>query len=151
MMSECYTIRPMMPSDIEDVLVVERDAFQMPWIRQAFMNELMENPFAHYLVAEDHEQIVGYCGIWIALNEAHITNIAVLSSHRHQGVGRLLLKSMIRRALELEAVSMTLEVRESNADAQRFYKTFGFKKTGVKKGYYTDNCEDAWIMSLTFS
>nr|WP_319592847.1 hypothetical protein [Salicibibacter halophilus] len=58
---------------------------------------------------------------------------------------------MIRRALELEAVSMTLEVRESNADAQRFYKTFGFKKTGVKKGYYTDNCEDAWIMSLTFS
>nr|WP_319592790.1 GNAT family N-acetyltransferase [Salicibibacter halophilus] len=87
MMSERYTIRPMMPSDIEDVLVVERDAFQMPWIRQAFMNELMENPFAHYLVAEDHEQIVGYCGIWIALNEAHITNIAVLSPIGIKGWG----------------------------------------------------------------
>ncbi|QQK78201.1 ribosomal protein S18-alanine N-acetyltransferase [Salicibibacter cibarius] len=141
----------MMLDDIEDVLVVERDAFQMPWIRQAFMNELMKNPFAYYLVAANQEQIVGYCGIWIALYEAHITNIAVLSSHRHQGVGRLLLQGMIRRALELEAISMTLEVRESNTDAQSFYKTFGFKKSGVKKGYYTDNCEDAWIMRLAFS
>ncbi|QQK79208.1 ribosomal protein S18-alanine N-acetyltransferase [Salicibibacter cibi] len=150
-MSERYTIRPMMPSDIEEVLIVERDAFQMPWIRQAFINELMKNPFAHYLIAVDQEQIVGYCGIWIALHEAHITNIAVLSAHRHQGVGRLLLQAMIRRALALEATSMTLEVRESNTDAQGFYKTFGFKKTGIKEGYYTDNCEDAWIMRLAFS
>ncbi|SDJ31381.1 ribosomal protein S18-alanine N-acetyltransferase [Natribacillus halophilus] len=149
-MSEQYNIRPMMISDIEQVLDVEKESFRMPWIRQAFINELVKNSFAHYLVASDQQRIIGYCGVWIAVDEAHITNIAVLSAYRNQGVGRSLLKAIIAQALNFGVKTLTLEVRESNSIAQHFYSVFGFQKTGVKKGYYTDNSEDAWIMSLTF-
>ncbi|MBB6451019.1 ribosomal-protein-alanine N-acetyltransferase [Geomicrobium halophilum] len=149
-MSEQYNIRPMRFTDIEQVLVVEQDSFQMPWTSKAFVNELVKNPFAHYFVADDGRDIIGYCGIWIVMEEAHITNIAVLSGYRHQGVGQSLVKAMIEQSFKLGVQTITLEVRETNTRAQQFYRQFGFRKIDVEKGYYTDNNEDAWIMSLTF-
>ena len=91
--------------------------------------------------------IVGFVGFWIMADEAHITTIAVRESHRRQGIGELLLISVIDRAIELKARILTLEVRVSNTAAQNLYSRYGFTKVGVRRGYYTDNREDGLTMS----
>ena len=91
--------------------------------------------------------ITGFVGFWIMADEAHITSIAVREKYRRQGIGELLLISVIDRALELKANVLTLEVRTSNTGAQTLYLKYGFNKVGVRKGYYTDNREDGIIMS----
>ncbi|SDI26419.1 [SSU ribosomal protein S18P]-alanine acetyltransferase [Alteribacillus persepolensis] len=139
-------IRFMEESDIEGVLRVEHDAFQMPWTRYAFVNEIINNQFAHYLVAEQKNEIVGYCGVWVIIDEAHITNIAVHSSYRGQKIGEMLLTNALDMAYAYGAKTMTLEVRVSNAAAQSLYKKLGFQAGGIRKRYYTDNHEDALVM-----
>ena len=91
--------------------------------------------------------IVGFIGSWIMADEAHITSIAVREDYRRQGIGELLLISAIDLAMELKADILTLEVRVSNTGAQKLYSKYGFTQVGLRKGYYTDNREDAIIMS----
>ena len=91
--------------------------------------------------------IVGFSGIWVLAEEAHITNIAVRKEYRRRGIGELLILATIDLALELHAVVMTLEVRASNKVAQALYKKYGFEQVGLRKGYYLDNREDAVIMT----
>jgi [ribosomal protein S18]-alanine N-acetyltransferase len=93
------------------------------------------------------EYIVGFAGGWIMADELHITEIAVRGTHRRRGIGHLLLIALIETGLELKALYATLEVRESNVTAQNLYETFGFEKVGMRKAYYTDNREDALIMT----
>jgi ribosomal-protein-alanine N-acetyltransferase len=93
------------------------------------------------------QYIVGFSGIWMMTNEAHITNIAVSEAYRRQGIGELLLIATIDLAHELKATSMTLEVRASNTIAQKLYAKYGFEHVGVRHGYYLDNREDAILMS----
>lgn len=93
------------------------------------------------------EYIVGFAGIWIVADEAHITNIALRESYRRQGVGELLLISIIDLAAELNARFITLEVRASNTVAQSLYQKYGFTQVGLRHGYYTDNGEDAILMT----
>jgi ribosomal-protein-alanine N-acetyltransferase len=93
------------------------------------------------------QYIVGFAGIWLMANEAHITNIAVAQEYRRRGIGELLLIAMIDMARELKAATMTLEVRVSNIPAQSLYSKCGFMETGLRRGYYLDNKEDAVIMS----
>lgn len=93
------------------------------------------------------EYIAGFVGIWILADEAHIINIAVRETYRHQGIGELLLISAIDVAKELKARIMTLEVRVSNLVAQNLYRKYNFTQVGQRRGYYTDNREDAFIMS----
>jgi ribosomal-protein-alanine N-acetyltransferase len=93
------------------------------------------------------EYIMGFVGLWIMVDEAHIINIAVREKHRGQGIGELLLISAIDTASSLKAHVVTLEVRASNSVAQNLYCKYGFNKVGVRKGYYTDNKEDAFIMT----
>lgn len=90
--------------------------------------------------------IIGYGGMWLMVDEAHITTIAVSPSHRGQGIGELLLNGLIDQAIELRALRMTLEVRLSNESAQRLYLKYGFEPSGTRPRYYTDNGEDALIM-----
>ncbi len=92
--------------------------------------------------------IVGFVGFWVVADEAHITNIAVRISHRNQGLGELLLISLIDLAVKLNARLMTLEVRVSNTTAQSLYAKYGFVKVGLRRGYYTDNKEDALLMTI---
>ncbi|SFE90453.1 ribosomal protein S18-alanine N-acetyltransferase [Alteribacillus iranensis] len=139
-------IRLMEEEDLEGVLRVEHDAFQMPWTRYAFLNELHNNRFAHYLVAEWDNEIIGYCGVWIVLDEANITNIAVHSASRGQKVGELLMINALEMASVYGAKTMSLEVRVSNKIAQSLYKKLGFEQGGIRKKYYTDNKEDALVM-----
>ncbi|WP_026702944.1 ribosomal protein S18-alanine N-acetyltransferase [Salibacterium aidingense] len=145
-MNNYPTIRFMEERDIEGILQVEHDSFQMPWTRYAFFNELTNNQFAHYLVAEWKEEIIGYCGVWLIIDEAHITNIAVHSSFRGYHIGELLLKNVLDMAHAYGARTMTLEVRVSNLIAQSLYKKLGFQPGGIRKNYYTDNREDALVM-----
>jgi [ribosomal protein S18]-alanine N-acetyltransferase len=93
------------------------------------------------------EYIMGFVGLWIMVDEAHIINIAVREKHRGQGLGELLLISAIDTATALKADVVTLEVRASNSAAQSLYTKYGFNKVGVRRGYYTDNKEDAFIMT----
>jgi [ribosomal protein S18]-alanine N-acetyltransferase len=144
-MSE-YTIRLMSTEDLDEVMEVENHSFSVPWNRDAFFSEIETNHFATYIVIEDDGKVTGYCGVWIIVDEAHITNIAVLPSYRGKGLGDKLLGSMIEIAKEMGARTMTLEVRVSNIPAQSLYRKFGFRDGGIRKNYYSDNQEDALVM-----
>ena len=98
-------------------------------------------------IPQTDQQILGYAGLWFVAGEAHLTSIAVRESHRHEGLGELLLISAINTALERNAEFVTLEVRASNSVAQALYEKYGFRKVGVRRGYYTDDREDALLMS----
>jgi len=93
------------------------------------------------------EYVAGFAGIWVVTDEAHITNIAVREMYRRQGVGELLVISIMGLAAELNVRFLTLEVRISNVAAQSLYRKYGFSQVGVRRGYYTDNREDAVLMS----
>lgn len=139
-------IRDMKTSDIDDILKIESESFSTPWSRNAFLIELKENKLAKYIVAEINGQVIGYAGIWLILNEGHITNIAVLKEHRQKSVGNKLLEGIIWICIKNNIDSMTLEVRKSNIIAQNLYRKYGFIDSGIRPGYYQDNKEDAIIM-----
>lgn len=145
-MGENYKIRYMKKEDIDAVLVVETKSFATPWSRSAFVNELINNNFAHYLVIENEGEIIGYCGLWVIVDEAHITNIAIDPLFRGLKLGDQLLLHAIELARTMGALKMTLEVRVSNHIAQRLYSKHGFEPGGIRKNYYTDNQEDALVM-----
>ncbi|RSL29290.1 ribosomal-protein-alanine N-acetyltransferase [Salibacterium salarium] len=145
-MNSFPTIRFMEERDLDGIMRVEHDSFQMPWTRYAFFNELTNNQFAHYLVAEWGYEIIGYCGVWIVIDEAHITNVAVHSRFRGQHIGEILMMNALEMSHAYGAKSMSLEVRVSNFVAQSLYKKLGFQAGGIRKNYYTDNREDALVM-----
>jgi [ribosomal protein S18]-alanine N-acetyltransferase len=132
--------------DLDDIMEVERLSFTLPWSREAFYRELTDNPYAYYIVADIDGKAIGYGGVWIVVDEAHITNIAVRPEYRGKKIGETLLKQLQNLAREKGAKTMTLEVRVSNHVAQNLYRKLGFKNGGIRKGYYTDNFEDALVM-----
>lgn len=139
-------IRPMREQDIAQVLEVEQQAFTTPWSRQAFEMEMRDNNLACYLVVEESGRVVGYGGMWLVIDEAHVTNIALLPSHRGRRIGEQLLLAMIDVARKAGISRMTLEVRETNTPARRLYTRLGFVVRGRRPGYYTDLREDALVM-----
>jgi [ribosomal protein S18]-alanine N-acetyltransferase len=145
-MVDSFVFRYMKEEDIDQILEVEYASFTTPWSREAFYNEIYNNKFAVYLVLEEDQKIVGYCGAWIVIDEAHVTNIAVLPAYRGKKLGEALLRKMISVAEEMGARSMTLEVRVTNHAAQSLYRKLGFQDGGIRKNYYSDNQEDALVM-----
>ncbi len=93
------------------------------------------------------EYVVGFCGIWMMVDEAHITTIAVRNEYLGRGIGELLLIVLIGLVAELKAHLITLEVRQSNTVAQKLYEKYGFDQVGVRRGYYSDNHEDGLLLS----
>jgi ribosomal-protein-alanine N-acetyltransferase len=138
--------RLMRLEDIPEILVIEREAFTMPWTEEAFRNELGHNHFAKYMVMELAGHIIGYAGMWAIVDEAHVTNIALLEAYRGRKWGDRLLDELMKTAAYLGMKSITLEVRVSNEVAQNLYRKKGFRPAGTRKGYYSDNREDALIM-----
>jgi [ribosomal protein S18]-alanine N-acetyltransferase len=145
-MESTVTFRKMNIEDIEQIMVVEHESFTVPWSKEAFYNELTKNEFAMYMVLEVGERVVGYCGVWIVIDEAHITNIAILPEFRGKKLGEALMKKVLEIVKMRGARSVTLEVRVSNIVAQSLYRKFGFQAGGIRKGYYSDNYEDALVM-----
>jgi len=109
------------------------------WHRERF--------FGNRLPPSDRQYVLGFASIWVMADEAHLTNIAVRNQYQRQGIGERLLISIIDLAAELKANFITLEVRVSNTAAQSLYSKYGFTQVSVRPGYYTDNREDALIMS----
>ncbi|MDX8367924.1 ribosomal protein S18-alanine N-acetyltransferase [Cytobacillus sp. IB215665] len=138
--------RLMNVEDIQDVLKVEEASFATPWSKDIFLSEINNNKYAHYIVAEEDGLVIGYCGAWIIVDEAHITNVALLPECRGRKLGEAMLKQLMDFAKALGAKTMTLEVRVSNIIAQSLYRKLGFNDGGIRKNYYTDNQEDALIM-----
>jgi len=139
-------IREMKESDIDRIMEIEEKSFNPPWSREAFLLELTKNLLAKYIVAEIDGRVVGYGGLWLIIDEGHVTNIAVDEEYRGKGIGSKILEGLIQLCRDRNMTAMTLEVRKSNVVAQSLYKKYGFKEYGIRKGYYQDNNEDAIIM-----
>ncbi|WP_242225281.1 ribosomal protein S18-alanine N-acetyltransferase [Bacillus cereus group sp. BfR-BA-01380] len=140
------TFRNMKEEDIPQIVAIEETSFATPWTAEAFERELNMNEYAHYVVLETEDGILGYCGLWVILDESHITNIAILPQYRGQRLGEALLQEVMNKARALGGSTMTLEVRVSNEVAKKLYRKFGFQNGGIRKRYYTDNYEDGLVM-----
>lgn len=127
---------------ISPILLTEFDDF---WNYNIFKSEL-ENENSKYVVAKNNDEIVGFAGIWISIDEAHVTNIVTKKDLRKNGIGSTLLEELINLSKNLNLVSITLEVNENNLDAIKLYKKFGFEKLGIRKKYY-NNTDNALIMT----
>jgi len=136
----------MTASDITDVLRIERASFTTTWPSDAFYNELTTNKLAHYYVGRADGKIVAYGGIWVIFEDSHITTIAVDPIARGRRYGEVMLIYLLDEAIERGAAWMTLEVRESNVAAQQLYRKYGFTTVTTRKGYYSDNNENALVM-----
>ncbi|NBI07320.1 ribosomal protein S18-alanine N-acetyltransferase [Senegalia massiliensis] len=139
-------IRNMESEDIDNILELENMSFSTPWSKESFIKEIKENKLARYIVAKNDTKIVGYGGMWLILDEAHITNIAVHPEYRGEGVGTKLLNGLVEISKEMMIKRMTLEVRKSNDPAIKLYKNNDFVEVGIRPGYYSDTNEDAIIM-----
>lgn len=141
-------IRPMQESDLPKILEIEHACFPTPWAPQSFVSELRDNEYARYFCLEHEGKIIGYMGLWFILEEGHITNVAIAPGYQGMGRGEYLMRSVIELMVKEGMERMTLEVRASNMAAQGLYGRIGFVTAGVRKGYYSDNREDALIMWL---
>lgn len=138
--------RSMTMEDIPFIVEIEQEAFTTPWTRGAFENELTTNQFAHYMIMDIDGEVAGYGGMWLIMEEAHVTNIAVKDTYRGRKLGERLLRELMKTSAFLGAIRITLEVRTSNYVAQNLYEKLGFRSVGIRRGYYTDNREDAVVM-----
>lgn len=139
-------IAAMTCAHLDEVLAIENVSFPTPWTRAAFTHEIVNNDFACYIVALDDGKVIGYCGMWVIIDEAHITTLAVHQDYRTRGIATEMLREMCQEAEYRGCERMTLEVRPSNIPAIRLYEKMGFVSYGLRPGYYTDTNEDAVIM-----
>jgi len=136
----------MTDADVKDVLRIENRSFTTQWPANAFYQELHENKLAFYYVGKIAERVVAYGVIWVILEDSHITTIAIDPYYRGKRLGEVLLLKLLDEAIERGASWMTLEVRETNAVAQNLYRKYGFTTVSTRKGYYSDNNENALVM-----
>ncbi|MFY9614004.1 MAG: ribosomal protein S18-alanine N-acetyltransferase [Candidatus Dormiibacterota bacterium] len=139
-------IEEMTLDDVPAVQDIEREIFLTPWPRNAYRRELLQNKMASYIVLRDRDEIIGYAGLWKMHDEAHVTTVGVRRKDQGRGFGMALMLALISRAYTLQSRWMTLEVRASNYGAMALYEKLGFKVIGRRRGYYTDDGEDAVVM-----
>lgn len=140
-------IRLMRLEDLPRIMEIEKKSFWSPWSERLFRQELTRNRRARYLVLQEEDLIIGYVGMWFTPGEIHITNLAVDPKYRRRGLASRLIKEVYRAAMEKKLFRITLEVRASNREARLLYRKEGFRETGTRPGYYSDNREDAVIMT----
>lgn len=134
--------------DVTRVHEIEKASFTTPWSRQSIIKEITENKLSRYKVLTLDDHIIGYYGLWIVADEAHVMNIAIDPDYRSQGYGTKLFENLIETAIAEGVKRVTLEVRRSNEHAINLYEKFGFEASAIRKGYYRDVGEDALIMWL---
>jgi ribosomal-protein-alanine N-acetyltransferase len=142
----------MVVADIPAVLVIDRASFPTPAPEQMYLNELTDNPLAHYQVLVGDtaagEVIIGYAGFWLIAGEIHISTIAIAPAERGRGRGEWLLLNLLLLACALDPLLMTLEVRRGNSVAQALYAKYRFEEVGVRRRYYRDTGEDALLLTV---
>lgn len=144
-------IRRMRPQDVPQVMEIESVSFgRHHWSDESFYNEISNHVGRYYtLLNLETSQVLGYCGFWLILDEAHITTIAVRPEFRGHSLGELMLLQTLDRSMATSIHWATLEVRVSNYNAQNLYYKYGFNSVGVRPRYYQDNQEDALIMTTS--
>lgn len=143
-------IIPMKPEHLGRVIEIENVSFPAPWSYRSYIGELTRNNFAHYFVATFDGLVIGYLGLWIVVDEGHITTIAVAPEFRGNKIAERLIEFGEEYSKIWGAEKMILEVRISNLSAQKVYKRMGFEQIGIRKQYYSDSMEDAIVMLKHF-
>ncbi len=138
-------IRRMQESDLLQVADIEKAIFSVPWSLESF-RESMELEHTIYLVAEEKENIMGYCGMYRVFNEGEIVNVAVAEAYRRKKVALQLLEQLFVESSEFKVDNFFLEVRESNQPAIQLYKKLGFIEAGIRKNFYEKPRENAIFM-----
>lgn len=139
------TVRPLTREDLPWLLPLDAGSFGEPWTEETWGDEL-EGRLSHYLALEEDGVPVAFGGFWLVAGEAQVMRLAVEPRRRGEKLGLALVEAMVAEALRLEAVEMTLEVREGNTPARRTYDHLGFTECGRRPGYYGDNGEAAVLM-----
>jgi [ribosomal protein S18]-alanine N-acetyltransferase len=139
-------ITPMRRRHLRSVLRIEEQVYPRPWSSSLFLSELALRSSRAYTVARVGREVVGYAGVMISFEDAHVTTIAVDPDWHRHGIATRLLIGLAREALVRGARNLTLEVRMSNKAAQELYRCFGFAPVGVRKNYYQETNEDALVM-----
>ena len=149
-----WSLEPLTPADLDEVLAIERISFPTPWSRGAFLYEMRQNPAARCWVARGAPpapSVLGYLCLWEISPEIHITNLAVHPEWRRQGIARALLTATLEDARRRGLTLALLEVRPNNAEALGLYEGLGFQIVGRRKGYYFDTGEDALLMQANLN
>jgi [ribosomal protein S18]-alanine N-acetyltransferase len=141
-------IGPMRRRQVPAVLRIERQVYPKPWTASLYLGELSLPSTRVYRVARLGGRVVGYGGLMVALDQGHVTTLAVDPAHHGRHVGTRLLVELCRRAAEREVAEITLEVRASNEAAQGLYRKFGFAAVGRRRNYYPEVNEDAVVMTV---
>ena len=139
-------IREMQKEDLEAVTALEKDVFVVAWNKDDFEHDLCENQFAHLYVLEDQHKVIGYVDVWIIYEQAQIATIGVCQDYQGQGCGHQLMAYALNQCENAHCEVMSLEVRVSNTKAIALYERCGFCKEALRKNYYQDNHEDAYLM-----
>jgi ribosomal-protein-alanine N-acetyltransferase len=139
-------VLPMRRRHLPAVLRIEGKVYPRPWSAGLFLSELAQKGSRAYFVARHDSRVVGYAGVMILGDEGHVTNIAVDPTVHRNKVGTQLLLALVDASRDRKVRSMTLEVRRANTGAQAMYRRFGFQTVGVRRGYYVETGEDAYIM-----
>jgi len=142
---EAVVFEQMRPEDLAAVLAIERTSFPSAWSADSYLREL-RNPSSHYFVARLGGEVIGYAGMWVVGDEAHVSTIAVQFDRRRQGLGERLMHHLMAVARRYQAAYMTLEVRETNLAAQALYRKLGFQAAAIRPRYYGDTGEDGMVM-----
>ena len=137
----------MVPADLDEVMAIERTSFRHPWSSNFFLEEL-QVACARSILAQVNDKIVGYVLFWLLPDAVDIHNIAVHTEFRRKRIGQSLLQQVLEQARNRDSSRVTLEVRVSNIAAQKLYESVGFVSQGLRKGYYSNDGEDAVIMAL---
>lgn len=138
-------IREMQLDDLEQVMIIEEANFSVPWTETGFFTFLLREDTL-FLVAEEEEKILGYCGVVTVQDEGDITNVAVEKNSQNQGIGKKLLEEMFHRTQKAGVCRLFLEVRAGNAAALHLYEKMGFVQMGIRKNYYEQPVEDGVVM-----
>jgi ribosomal-protein-alanine N-acetyltransferase len=134
---------------LKRVMAIESMVYPRPWSLTLFLSEIAQRNTRTYLVARHEGYVIGYAGMMFTGQEAHVTNIAVDPVYHGRKVGTRLLLALITEAIARGADTISLEVRVSNIEAQNMYTKFGFVTTNIRKGYYVETREDAFVMIVT--
>lgn len=131
---------------LDDVYIIETECFSHPWSKQS-LEEEMNNETSLFLVAKEENEVIGYIGMSIVIDEGYIFNVAVRENHRNKGVATALINELVTYGKKNNFSFITLEVRESNLPAISLYSKFGFIKAGERKDYYSNPKENAILMT----